>query len=197
MANGIGTRLVSGNHNLVIYDRDLQKAATLAKKLGAVVKSKSLGDEIDEEVVILALPYNATLEVVEKDGNLFKGKVVVDISNPLDFETFKLIPKPGTSGAQEIAKLIPDSKVLKAFNTTFAGTLVKGEVDGKKLDVFIAGDNEDAKKTLTEIIESSGLRAFDIGPLESAYVLEELGRLHISLQNKLGNTWMTAVKILP
>lgn len=196
MANGIGTRLITGKHNVTIYDRDLEKASGLAKKLGENAKSKVLGDALDEEVVIFTLPYNAALEVAEKYKDLFKDKIVVDVSNPIDFETYKLIPELGTSGAQEIAKLIPESKVLKAFNTTFAGTLAQGEVGGNMLDVLIAGDDEDSKKILSEIVTTSGLRALDIGPLESAHALEELGRLHISLQQNLGNTWMTAVKFI-
>lgn len=196
MANGIGTRLITGKHNVTIYDRDLEKASGLAKKLGENAKSKVLGDALDEEVVIFTLPYNAALEVAEKYKDLFKDKIVVDVSNPIDFETYKLIPELGTSGAQEIAKLIPESKVLKAFNTTFAGTLAQGEVGGNMLDVLIAGDDEDSKKILSEIVTTSGLRALDIGALESAHALEELGRLHISLQQKLGNTWMTAVKFI-
>ncbi len=198
MANGIGTRVVAGKNSLTIYDRNLEKAKELAKNLGSEVSAKTLGDKIDEEIVILTLPYNGILEVVEKYKDLLKDKILVDISNPLDFKTFQLIPKPGSSAAEEILELLPQgSKVIKAFNTTFAGTLVKGEVEGKKLDVFIAGDSEEAKNKITQLIESGGLRAIDAGPLKSASVLEQVGLLHISLQSKLGNTWMSALKILP
>ena len=198
MANGIGTRVSSGKNNLTIYDRNLEKAKELAKNLGSEVMAKTLGDKIDEEIVILTLPYSGILEVVEKYKDLFKDKILVDISNPLDFKTFQLIPKPGSSATEEVSKLLPQgANVVKAFNTTFAGTLVKGEVEGKKLDVFIAGDSEEAKKKVSELVEAGGLRAIDAGPLKSASVLEQVGLLHISLQSKLGNTWMSAVKILP
>jgi hypothetical protein len=86
--------------------------------------------------------------------------------------------------------------VLKAFNTTFAGTLVAGQVAGLPLDVLIAGDDADAKAILSRLVEDSGLRAIDVGPLSRARLLEGIGLLHITLQGKLGTNWMSAVKFV-
>jgi 8-hydroxy-5-deazaflavin:NADPH oxidoreductase len=86
--------------------------------------------------------------------------------------------------------------VVKAFNTTFAGLLAQGKVGGQPLDVFIAGDDEQAKATVAGLIEQGGLRAFDAGPLRRARQLEGLGLLNITLQSKMEKPWMTGVKII-
>ena len=100
------------------------------------------------------------------------------------------------SATAEIAAALPQSRVLKAFNTTFAGTLGSGEVGGQRLDVFLAGDDGDAKATVTRLVEAGGMRAVDAGPLRRARQLEHLGFLHMALQDGLGTGYGTAVKII-
>ncbi|MCF6742760.1 diguanylate cyclase [Blastococcus sp. KM273128] len=135
------------------------------------------------DVVILAVPYGAVADVVAQRGDQLAGKVVVDITNPLDFETFDslVVPADG-SAAAEIAAALPQSRVLKAFNTTFAATLASGTVGGQQpTTVLIAGDDDDAKSQLAGIITASGLRAVDAGPLRRARELEALGFLQLTL----------------
>lgn len=104
---------------------------------------------------------------------------------------------PGTSSAEEVAAQAPaGAKVVKAFNTTFAGTLVDGKVAGQQLDVLMAGDDEEAKRTLAQLVRDGGLNAVDAGPLRRARQLEGLGYLHITLQNSLNTEYQSAVKIL-
>src|SRR5690606_884083 len=113
--------------------------------LGENVKGNQLGAEVSEEIVILALPYSAIPELLQEQSEKLEGKILVDISNPVNFETFELIPPTTSSGAQEIAKSLPkNSRLVKAFNTIFSRTLLEEEVDGKKLDVFVASDDKDA-----------------------------------------------------
>lgn len=198
MATAIGTRFAEGNQSLTIYDRSLDKATELSKKLGKGTMAKSLGETIEEEVVILALPYAAILELMEKHSDILSNKILVDISNPVDFQTFKLIPPVNSSGAEEIKRVAPaSSSIVKAFNTVFSGVLLKGDSDGKKIDVFVASDNDEAKKTLSKIIEGSGMRPINAGPLSNAHALESFEVLHMTLQEQFGNTWMTSIKILP
>ncbi|WP_448631547.1 NADPH-dependent F420 reductase [Cellulomonas soli] len=120
------------------------------------------------------------------------GKVVVDITNPLDFATFdSLVVPAGSSAAAQIAAALPDSHVLKAFNTTFAGTLTSGSVSGAvPTTVLIAGDDTDAKATLAAAIEAGGLRALDAGALSRAHELEAVGFLQLTLaaSEKIGWT---------
>jgi predicted dinucleotide-binding enzyme len=86
--------------------------------------------------------------------------------------------------------------VVKAFNTTFAGTLAAGGVAGQPLDVFLASDDEAAKARVRELVESGGLRAVDAGGLARAHELEALGYLHMAVQNGLGTGFASAVKLL-
>jgi predicted dinucleotide-binding enzyme len=85
---------------------------------------------------------------------------------------------------------------VKAFNTTFAGTLVGGEVDGQQLDVLIAGDDETAKQKVSQLVSDGGLGPIDVGPLSRAQQLEQLGFLHISLQQPLELGFGSAVKLV-
>jgi len=105
---------------------------------------------------------------------------------------------PGdTSEAEEIAKVAPaGAKVVKAFNTTFAGALIAGQVAEQPLDVFIASDDADAKTIISQLVTSGGLRAVDAGPLQRARQLEALGLLHMALQFTLNTGFGSAVKII-
>jgi predicted dinucleotide-binding enzyme len=198
MGRGIGTRAVAGGHDVEIVDNDPADAKTLADELGSsasAVDKSSLGGEI----VVVAVYYPATLAAVEEYGDQLAGKVVVDISNPIDFETMDgLAVSPDTSGAEEVAKAVPSgTAVVKAFNTTFARTLVAGEVAGQQLDVFIAGDNDGAKAKVSSLVESGGLRAIDAGPLRRARELEHLMFLQITLQEPRGLGYQSTLKLLP
>jgi predicted dinucleotide-binding enzyme len=148
-------------------------------------------------VVILAVYYPGTLEVAKELGDRLVGKVVVDIVNPLNQTFDGLATAPGTSAAEEVAATMPArTRVVKAFNTTFAGTLVEGQVAGQPLDVFLAGDDEEAKETVAQLVRDGGLRAIDSGPLERARQLEGLGFLGIALQQPLGLHFQSAWKLI-
>ena len=199
MAKGIGTRLVNGGHKLSIHSQDEAKGQELAEQLrqlssSADVKVSSIGADIDD-IIILAIPYGE-IENAAKQYDGFKGRIVVDITNPVDFNTFQLIPAPGQSGAQEVAKKLPDAIVVKAFNTTLAGPLATGQVEGKELDVFIAGDDQDAKTKLSKLVETSGMRPIDVGPLANARHLEGFGLIQMAIQDQIGTGWMSSLKFL-
>jgi 8-hydroxy-5-deazaflavin:NADPH oxidoreductase len=203
MGRGIGTRLLSGGHTVTLVDREPDSAAVLAEQIAssaknsAKVKTASFGDSIDDQVVILAVPYGATSSIIEQYGSKLAGKIVMDISNPLNSTYDGLAVPAGTSAAEEIAKEVPNgTKVVKAFNTIFAQTLESGEVDGKPLDVLIAGDDADAKSKVAKLVKDGGMRPIDTGPLSRARQLEGIGLLHITLQQTLNTNWKSTVKFL-
>ncbi|MPV36183.1 NADPH-dependent F420 reductase [Georgenia subflava] len=197
MTRGIATRALAGGHAVQILARDTAAAGTLAGELPGTVTTGPIGDAITGEIVVLALPYDAALAIAEQLREVLAGKIVVDITNPVDFATFdSLVTPDDSSSAEELAKVVPASKVVKAFNTTFAGPLVAGESDGHKLDVFVAADDAEAKAAVVSFVDSSGMRAIDAGALKRAQQLEGMGFLHMTLQGALGNTWSTGVKIV-
>ena len=162
-----------------------QVIAAVAAKGGQSVQQlgeNDLDTPLTGDVVVLAVPYPAVSEVIAQRGEQLAGKIVVDITNPLNFETFDSLVVPAdSSAAAEIAAALPSSRVLKAFNTTFASTLAAGSVGSLTTTVLIAGDDADAKSTLAGIVTSGGLNAIDAGPLARARELEGLGFLQITL----------------
>jgi 8-hydroxy-5-deazaflavin:NADPH oxidoreductase len=204
MARGIGTRLVSGGNSVTLVARNLEPAGELAGSLqeaarsGATAQIRPVGSEIRDEVVVLAVPYSEVEAVIRQNKAQLTGKIIVDATNPLNSTYDGLVTPPDSSAAEEIARIAPaGARVIKAFNTLFSGTLVPGEIAGQPLDVFIAGDDTDAKATISELVTAGGLRAIDAGPLQRARQLEGLAFLGITLQFTLGTGFMTSWKLLP
>ena len=202
MGKGIGTLLVKGGHQITLISRDEERAAALANELSKVaapsasVRIGSYEEGVEGDVVILAVWYPVNLSIAQQLVDQLAGKLVIDIANPLN-ETFDgLASQPGSSSAEELARALPNSRVVKAFNTTFAGTLVKGDVSGQALDVFIAGDAADAKAVVADLVHSGGLHPVDAGPLQRAQQLEGLGFLGISLQQPHDLGFMSAWKLI-
>ena len=198
MGRAIGTRAVAGGHEVEIVDHDPSDAGALAQELGGSTSALDPGAPFGGEVVVFAVYYPAIKDAVGQYADEIAGKVVVDITNPVDTETWdRLATAPGSSSAEEVAEIVPDgTSVVKAFNTSFAPTLVAGEVDGQPLDIFIAGDDEGAKQTVSQLVSDGGLRPLDVGPLARAQQLEHLGFLHISIQQPLGLGFASAFKLL-
>lgn len=194
MGRGIGTRLIAGGHKVTFVDANpetAQKAAADLKAESATLDAP-LGD-----VVVLAVWYGTNIEIAKQLGNKLAGKVVVDIANPLNSTYDGLATAPDSSSAEDLAKALVDgAKVVKAFNTTYAGTLLAGQVAGQPLDVFIAGDDADAKAKVAQLVADGGMRAIDAGPLHRARQIEGMQLLHITLQGTLGTNWGSALKIV-
>jgi 8-hydroxy-5-deazaflavin:NADPH oxidoreductase len=198
MGRGIGTRVVAGGHQVEIVDRDPADAGQLAGDLSGSATALDPGARFGGEVVVFAVYYPGIKDAVQQYADQLAGKVVVDITNPVNTQTWdSLATAPGSSSAEETQQLVPQgTAVVKAFNTTFAGTLVAGQVDGQQLDVLIAGDDDKAKQKVSQLVSDGGLRPIDVGPLRRAQQLEQLGFLHISLQQPLGLNFGSAVKLL-
>jgi predicted dinucleotide-binding enzyme len=200
MARGIGTRAVAAGRSLQILDRDPAKAEALAAELGDAVTAGAIDGASLGDIVVLALPFDAAKEVIAALGAVLDGTTVIDITNPVDFATFdSLVVAPGSSAAEELAALAPAANFVKAFNTTFAGTLIEGTIDGLPLDVFVASDSEDAKAAVVSFVTDAGLRPIDVGPLRRARELEGFQFVMMTLQaNPAFETfnWNTGLKIL-
>lgn len=154
---------------------------------------------VSGEVVVLAVPYPALDGILAAYADEFAGKVVVDITNPLDFETFDALVTPADgSAAAELAAALPQSRVVKAFNTTFAATLATKTVGGSApTTVLVAGDDADAKALLIDAVIAGGVKAIDAGALKRARELEAIGFLQLALavSEKIG--WTGGFALLP
>jgi 8-hydroxy-5-deazaflavin:NADPH oxidoreductase len=199
MGRGIGTRAIAGGHDVEILDRDPAEARALADQLGGSASVVDPSGAFGGEIVVFAVYYPGIKEAVAQYTDRLGGKVVVDITNPVDTKTWDRLATPaGSSSAEEVAQLVPQgTPVVKAFNTTFAPTWLTGEVEGQQLDVLIAGDDDGAKQKVSQLVADGGLRPVDVGPLRRAQQLEHLGLLHISLQQPLDLGYSSAVKLHP
>ena len=162
MGSAIGAIVAAGGNSVEVVGRDAS-------------------DPITGDIVVLAVPHFAIDEIVAARGADLAGRIVVDITNPLNFETFDslVVPADG-SRAGELAKALPDSRVLKAFNTNFAATLAQKTIGGLPTTVLIAGDDDLAKQALADVVRAGGLNAVDAGKLARARELESLGFLQLT-----------------
>ena len=203
MGRGIGTRLVAGGHSVTFVDANPETAEKTASEVRTAagnagrVSTASLRQAELGDVVVLAVWYGTNIEIAKQLGSKLAGKVVVDIANPLNSSFDGLATAPDSSSAEDVARAIAaGAKVVKAFNTTYAGTLVAGQVAGQPLDVFIAGDDEEAKNKVAELVKDGGMRPIDTGPLSRARQIEAMQFLHIVTQSTLGTNWASTIKIL-
>jgi predicted dinucleotide-binding enzyme len=165
-----------------VISRDAAKARVLAEQFGADARTGTFGAAPAGDMIILAVPYSAVLDVVKQYGDALAGKVLVDITNPVAADYTSFVTPEDSFGAQEIAKVAPaDAQVVKAFNTLFSHVLAAGPVEGHHLDVFLAGDDAQAKAHVSAFVESLGLRPMDVGLLPMARTLEHVSLLSLGL----------------
>ncbi len=136
-------------------------------------------------IVILAVPFGAVEAAVRELGDSIHGKPVVDVTNALT-KDMQLALGCTTSGAEELQKKAPAAKVVKAFNTVFAGHMASGRIGDQQLTAFVAGDDGGAKQQVLELARGIGFDPLDAGPLKNARWLETLGFLNIQLGYVVG-----------
>jgi 8-hydroxy-5-deazaflavin:NADPH oxidoreductase len=181
MARILGTRALAGGNTVEVIGRDAAKAAALARALGGGATAGTADSAPAGDIVILAVPYASAAPVVAQYGDALAGKVIIDISNAFDPAGTGLVTPDGSSAAQETAQAAPaGAHVVKAFNTLFGEVLAASPTGGRPLDVFIAGDDAEAKARVSAFIERLALRPLDVGDLKMAHWLEGAGLLMIA-----------------
>ncbi|MEV0206938.1 NAD(P)-binding domain-containing protein [Streptomyces sp. NPDC050788] len=187
MARALAGRALAGGNTVELVGRDQAKAKELAATLGGATVG-TYGTAPAGDLVILAAPYAGAVAVVREYGDALRGRTIVDITNPVAPDLRGFVVPRDSSGAQEIAGAAPDdAHVVKAFNTVFSHVLASETAEGRPLDldrpldVFIAGDDAQAKARVSEFIESLGLRPWDTGELFMARALENVGLMELGL----------------
>ena len=181
MAKGFAAVFAKAGHQVTVVGRDKDKAQTVANEIGQGVKSAGLGAVSNlGDVTLLAVPYDAAAEIVGAGD--FDGRILVDVTNPMKADFSGLAIGHSTSAAEEIQKKAPGAKVVKAFNTVFASVLGNGgKTAGKETTVFVAGDDEEARKRVVALAKSAGFDTVETGGLASARLLEPVAALNIAL----------------
>ncbi len=132
------------------------------------------------EVIVIAVPYSATVDVVTELGSAAEGKIVVDVTNAIAADGGLAIGF-STSAAEELQKKLPKVRVVKAFNTVFARNQSTGKVGNEQLTLFVASDDASAKQTVMKIGRDIGFDPVDAGPLKNARYLEPMGMFLMAL----------------
>ena len=194
MGGAITGILAKGGASVQVVARDLARAQELAGSTGAT--AASFGDALTGDIVVLAIPFPAVDDVIAAYGDQLVGKTIVDITNPVDFDTFDgLVVPSDASAAAVIAEKVPGATVVKAFNTNFAATLATGQVGDAATTVLVAGDDADAKQALIAAIEAGGLQAADAGTLKRARELEAVGFLQMGLASSGATSWTSGFAV--
>ena len=203
MGSSITKSIAKGPYRLLLISNDADKL----QKLQSDFLKESPDDEAEviqalidarwkADIFILAVPYAAEAEIVAEIKDLAEGKIVISITNPINNDLSGLVTQPGTSAAEELQKLLPQSKVVKAFNTTFAADFTHPVIDGKQVDSFIAGDDEEAVKTVSELVKTAGFNPIVAGGLQVSRTLENMQLLLMQLGLKYDYNWLAGWKIL-
>lgn len=203
MGSAISKSLAKGAYRLLLCANDPDKVQALAQQIKQDNSSANVEGldcfvtaSWEADIIILAIPYGAEKEVVEKIREVANQKIVISIANPLNETYDGLVTAPDTSAAEELQKLLPHSKVVKAFNTTFAADFTSPVIDGKQVDAFVAGNDEEAVQTVTELVKTVGFNPIVAGKLAVSGTLERMQLLLIQLGMKYNYNWLAGWKIL-
>jgi len=184
IGKGIGSWAAKLGYEVTFSAKNESGAQAVAQAAGHGAKAASVRGAVETaDLVLLAVPYGAVKEVLTEIRPFLKGKTVIDATNALSADFSSLTLGFTTSAAEEIAKLVPDAHVVKAFNTVFAQTYASQNprIQGKPISVFVAGDNKEAKERVEGLITKMGFDVVNVGPLKSARNIEPLAMLNISL----------------
>ena len=195
IGGNLGKRFAEQGHTIVFGVRDPNKAAAAVSACGAKASATNVKDAAAAgDVVVLAVPGSVAQAAVKDAGDL-AGKILIDATNALDFSTGGPQVAVATSQAEELAKLT-SAKVVKAFNTCGAEHILHPTVGGVPVDVFLCGDDADAKKTVAGLSEAIGFNPVDMGPLVNARFAEHLATGWIWLAMKGGAGRNIAFKLM-
>jgi predicted dinucleotide-binding enzyme len=188
---GIATR-AGADVQLIAHGADKAASAPSGHAVG------TLGDDLTGDIVVFAVPYAGVESLLKTYADRLGGKVVVDITNPIDPASFdRLVVPPDSSAAEVIANRAPGARVVKAFNTTFAATLESGTTGGSPTSVLVAGNDPDAKAAVIALVRGAGLNGVDAGSLRRARELEALGFLEITLAVTEKTSWTGGFVLTP
>lgn len=197
-AGHVGSALSRGcahaGHDVVISAKDPMHAAELAHEVGVESAASNTEAASGADLVILAVPHGAAFEVAQEIAETGEPLVLVDVTNAATKDMSAVDSE--TSRAEELQRLVPAVRVVKAFNTMYASTMAAPEIDGVRLDGYFAGDDEDAKALLRALLVDLGYNPVDAGPLSMARALEYMGLLGIRLNALNGWGWNEGWKFL-
>lgn len=178
LGTGLAKQLIKKNHEVMLsFSRDREKlqraASSLGAKAGSAAEAAAFG-----EVVILATPWIAAQEALKQAGQSLEGKILWDCTNALKPDMSGLLIGTTTSGGEEVSKLAPQARVVKAI-PPFAELLRSSSVliGGGRSTVFVCSDDEGARRVVAGLVRDIGADPVDAGALAMARYAEPTGML--------------------
>ena len=195
VGRALATSALRSGHSVTVSSASGDTAAKLAEETGAKAAASNRAAAEGAELVVLAVPYAAIVDVLDDVGPALAGKIVVDATNPLKADGSGLAVE-GTSGAEKIQARLPQSRVVKAFNMQLAARQTDPRIAGLNVDGFVAGDDDEAKAVVLGLVKAIGFNPIDAGPLAMARTLEAMAFLNISLQVRNNWSWQAGWKLV-
>jgi NADPH-dependent F420 reductase len=196
VGSGLASAFVKSGHHVYLAGRTQAQAEAVAATTGAEATVNAASAAALADVIVLAVPFGSVQEIATAIAPVSNGKVVVDVTNPAREDWSGPLFFGTGSGAELIAAWLPEARVVKAFNTLFAGNIATPTADGITLDGFVAADDPDAKSAVLGLASEIGLNPVDVGQLNAARLLEPLAWLNISLNMAPGGSWRTGWKLV-
>lgn len=203
MGSGIAKTLSRGNNRLLLFANKQDKTQALVEEIRSANPSADVeacecpaNASWEADIIILAVPYPAEKEIAAKIKEVANQKIVISIANPLNETYDGLLTAPDTSAAEELQKLLPNSKVVKAYNTVFAAGFATPVIGGQQADAFVAGDDAEAVQTVSGLVATSGFNPLVAGGLSVSRTLENMTLLMIQLNMKNNYNWLVGWKVL-
>lgn len=196
VGSAIARAVTDAGHDAVVAAPSKEGLRSLADKVSVATTTTSNREAVTgADAIVLAVPFGAVSAIVTDLRDELAGKIVIDVTNPLASDMSGLTTD-GTSGAELVAQAAPEARVVKAFNTVFAGNQATASVDGTQLDGFVASDDTDAKQTVMDLLAAIGFRPVDVGGLSVARYLEGMGFINIALNARNGWSWQSGWKLV-
>ena len=201
VGRALGKGFTGHGHKTMLAGREAnnEKAAAWAKEVGANGSTGTFADAAKfGDVLVLATSWSGTENVIKLAGaDHFKDKIVIDATNPLAMGPAgpSLALAGNDSGGEQVQRWLPGAHVVKAFNTIGNGVMVNPKFEAGKPDMFIAGNDAEAKKAVTTVLEVFGWETIDLGGIESARLLEPLAMIWVKY-GFANNSWGHAFKLL-
>ena len=196
VGGALARAFTQAGHRVVVTSRDPEDGRALADATGARLVSSNREAAEAGEMVVLAVPFTSAPEIAAEIAAAVTGKTVIDVTNRMSFGANGPDIDTTTSNSEELAALLPEARIVKAFNTLFASRQADPTLDGVRLDGYIASDDAAAKTAVAALVESIGLRPVDVGPLARARQLEGLAFLNIALNVAHQGTWQSGWKLV-
>jgi len=197
LGEALAKALTRQAYHVMIGAKEPEKAFAIAGTFDHYAKGATFANAIHYgEVIILAVPYQSVEETL-RNTDSYRGKIVIDATNPLIMDGMPdLALGHTTSGAEQIARMLPEAKVVKALNTAFTETYLYTSFGPSEASMFYCGDDEEAKKVVKKILTDINLAPIDCGPLSCARMLEPMAALLIRLGINMGMGREIAYKLL-